>query len=184
MSHISASIQEVMESHELPLSNKVHPIKSVRNITGHNILHYKIHGDKQVPFFSTPSSTQRMQEGDIFAIETFGTTGSAWLKSGEGVYGYGRVEGANLGKVRSEKARKLAKTIDERFGSLVFSKRYLEHAGVKGWHLGMRELVEKGVMDVYEPLVDVKGSWVAQFEHVSHFRSFVSFLFLGGEGVG
>lgn len=78
--HISEMIQEVMESYEVELNGKTVPVKSVRNITGHNILRYKIHGDKQVPFIKTKTN-QRMEEGDVFAIETFGTTGRADRKS-------------------------------------------------------------------------------------------------------
>jgi methionyl aminopeptidase len=31
----------------------------------------------------------------------------------------------------------------------------------------MKELVSSGIIETYSPLVDVKGSYVAQFEHVS-----------------
>jgi methionyl aminopeptidase len=135
-----------MESYELTLNNRTIPVKAVRNITGHNILRYKIHGDKQVPFVAS-SSTQRMEEGDIFAIETFGTTGKG---------------------LHHASAKALLKTIDENFGTLVFARRYLERLpGVKSYQLGMKTLVNEGIMESYAPLVDVKGSYIAQFEHVS-----------------
>jgi methionyl aminopeptidase len=159
-----------MESYEVTLNNKTHPIKAVRNITGHNILRYKIHGDKQVPFVAS-STTQRMEEGDIFAIETFGTTGKAVLRDDVGIYGYGRNEHVSAAGVHHASAKALLKTIDENFGTLVFAKRYLERLpGVKGYQLGMKTLVQAGVMEAYAPLVDVKGSYIAQFEHVSFVR--------------
>lgn len=171
MDHISRSIQEVMESHEISLNGKVTPIKAVRNITGHNILRYRIHGDKQVPFCATTTS-QRMEEGDVFAIETFGSTGKAYLQSGVGVYGYGRSSNEQAsstagGLLRHASAKSLLKIIDKSFGTLVFSRRYLEHMGVRNYHLGMRSLVQSGLVECYEPLVDVPGSYIAQFEHVS-----------------
>jgi len=61
----------------------------------------------------------------------------------------------------------LLKTIDEHFGTLVFSRRYLERIGVKNYHLGMHSLVKNGIVEAYAPLVDVPGSQIAQFEHVS-----------------
>jgi methionyl aminopeptidase len=61
----------------------------------------------------------------------------------------------------------LLKTIDDNFGTLVFSRRYLEHLGVKNYHLGMKSLIDQGIVEYYEPLVDIPGSKVAQFEHVS-----------------
>lgn len=171
ISHISATIQEVMESHEIPLNGKTIPIKAVRNITGHNILRYKIHGDKQVPFIATKTS-QRMEEGDIFAIETFGTTGRAVLRDAEGVYGYGLSSRSkatsNAVGLHSSSAKSLLHTIEDNFGTLVFARRQLERLpGVKNWRLGMKTLVDRGVMESYSPLVDVEGSFVAQFEHVS-----------------
>lgn len=157
-----------MESYEVELNGNVIPVKAVRNITGHNILRYKIHGDKQVPFVKTQTS-QRMEEGDIFAIETFGTTGKAHMMDGEGVYGYGQNEHvrANAADLHLASARSLLKTIKENFGSLVFSRSHLERLGVMKYHLGMKSLIDKGIMDVHIPLVDVPGSYVAQFEHVS-----------------
>ena len=165
MDHISEAIQEVIESYEVELNGKIIPVKAVRNITGHNILRYKIHGDKQVPFVRT-LTTQRMEEGDVFAIETFGSTGKAYLRDDVGVYGYGRNEHASAAGLHHASAKSLLKTIDENFRTLVFSRRYLEHIGVKNYHLGMRSLVSNGIVESYGPLVDVPGSYVAQFEHV------------------
>lgn len=79
MSDIGAAIQEVMESYEVEIKGKTLPIKAIRNITGHDIKQYKIHGDKQVPFVKNSSRT-RMEEGEIFAIETFGSTGRGYLR--------------------------------------------------------------------------------------------------------
>jgi methionyl aminopeptidase len=167
ISELSASMQEVMESYEVVVDNATVPVKAVRNITGHNILRYRIHGAKQVPFVRT-KTPQRMDEGDVFAIETFGSTGRGVLRDADGVYGYGRAEGVSVTRVRSPSAKALLRTIEENFGTLVFAKRYVERLpGVKNMDLGMRDLVREGVVDVYKPLVDVKGSYIAQFEHVS-----------------
>lgn len=156
-----------MESHELTLANKTIPIKAVRNITGHNILHYRIHGTKQVPFIAS-NTTQRMEEGDIFAIETFGTTGRGVLRDGDGIYGYGLKDNVNKAGIHHKAAKTLLKVIEENFGTIVFAKRYLERVeGGKNYHLGMRTLVQAGVMEAYAPLVDVAGTYIAQFEHVS-----------------
>lgn len=78
MSEIGAAIQEVMESYEVEIAGEVHRVKSIRNITGHDIKHYRIHGDKQVPFIKN-FSRQKMEEGEVFAIETFGSTGKGYL---------------------------------------------------------------------------------------------------------
>ncbi|CAN9477339.1 unnamed protein product [Alternaria alternata] len=163
--HISEMIQEVMESYEVEIKGKTIPVKAVRNITGHNILRYHIHGDKQVPFVKT-KTTQRMEEGDIFAIETFGSTGKAYLHDDVGVYGYGRNEHVSATGLHHTFAKSLLKTIDQNFGTLVFARRQLERLpGVEKYHLGMRTLVNSGIVEAYAPLVDVPGSFIAQFEH-------------------
>jgi len=108
-----------------------------------------------------------MEEGDVFAIETFGSTGKAHVRDDVGVYGYGRNEHTSAIGLHHASARSLLKTIDGKFGTLVFSRRFLEHIGVKNYHLGMRSLVSSGIVESYEPLVDVPGSYVAQFEQVS-----------------
>ncbi|PVI06721.1 methionine aminopeptidase 2-like protein [Periconia macrospinosa] len=161
---ISEAIQEVMESYEVELNGKTIPVKAVKNISGHNILRFKIHGDKQVPFIKTKTN-QRMEEGDVFAIETFGTTGKGYMRDDIGVYGYGRNENANASGLHFASAKSLLKTIDANFGTIPFSRSYLERLGVKGYHLGMKSLVSHGIVQEYAPLVDVPGSYVAQFEH-------------------
>ncbi len=49
-------------------------VKSIRNLTGHTIGVYQIHGGKSVPIVKTGDMT-KMEEGEYFAIETFGSTG-------------------------------------------------------------------------------------------------------------
>lgn len=155
-----------MESYEVEINGKTIPVKAVRNITGHDILRYKIHGGKQIPFVKTASS-QRMEEGEIFAIETFGSTGKGYLHDDVGIYGYGRDYNATAKGLHNASAKALLKTIDENFGTLVFAKRYLERLGVKNYLLPMKTLINQGIMESYGPLVDISGSYVAQFEHVS-----------------
>ena len=71
---VSAAIQEAMESYEVEIQGKIFPVKPVRNITAHNIKQYRIHGGKSIPFVKNSDQT-KMEEGEVFAIETFGTTG-------------------------------------------------------------------------------------------------------------
>ncbi|PVH73754.1 methionine aminopeptidase 2 [Cadophora sp. DSE1049] len=165
MKDIGAAIQEVMESYEVELDGKLYPVKAVRSLTGHNILRYHIHGDKQVPFVKN-NSNQKMEEGDIFAIETFGSTGRGYTRDdGTAVYGYGRSENISGANLRLASAKSLLKTIDANFGTIVFNRRYLERLGVKSYHLGMRHLIDQGIIEQYGQLADVKGSYTAQFEH-------------------
>jgi methionine aminopeptidase len=47
----------------------------VRNLNGHSIGPYQIHGGKTVPIVKGGEAT-RVEEGEFYAIETFGTTGT------------------------------------------------------------------------------------------------------------
>ena len=75
---LGAEIQEVMESHEIELDGKVHTIKSIQNLNGHTIAPYNIHAGKHVPIIKTRDST-KMEEGEVYAIETFGSTGKGYV---------------------------------------------------------------------------------------------------------
>lgn len=70
-----------MESYEVEIGGKVYPVKPVRNLCGHDIKHYRIHGSKAIPFIKNSDNT-KMEQGDIFAIETFGTTGRGYTRDG------------------------------------------------------------------------------------------------------
>lgn len=49
-------------------------MKSIRNLNGHSIGPYQIHAGKSVPIVKGGEQT-KMEEGELYAIETFGSTG-------------------------------------------------------------------------------------------------------------
>lgn len=49
-------------------------MKPIENLSGHSIGVYQIHGGKSVLLVKNDDQT-KMEEGDYFAIETFGSTG-------------------------------------------------------------------------------------------------------------
>lgn len=165
ISDVSAAIQEAMESYEVDIKGKTIPVKAVRDLSGHNIDQYRIHAGKSVPFIKNSDNT-KMEEGEIFAIETFGTTGRGYLRDGPGVYGYGKSPYAPK-KISTHltSAKSLYKTINENFGTIVFCRRYLERLGVDRYLAGMNYLASNDIVEVYRPLMDVEGSYSAQFEH-------------------
>ncbi|EIM84554.1 uncharacterized protein STEHIDRAFT_132827 [Stereum hirsutum FP-91666 SS1] len=63
-----------MESYEVEVGGKVYPVKSIENLSGHSINLYQIHGGKSVQIVANNDQT-KMEEGEYFAIETFGLTG-------------------------------------------------------------------------------------------------------------
>lgn len=83
MTDIGEAIQEAMESYEIELDGKTYPIKSIRNLNGHDIIPYHIHGTKSVPIVKNGDQT-KMEEGETFAIETFGSTGKGYVREDVG----------------------------------------------------------------------------------------------------
>ena len=68
-----------MESYEVEIKGKVYPVKVVRNLNGHSIDPYKIHAGKTVPCVKT-NTNEKMEEGEQYAIETFGSTGKGFVR--------------------------------------------------------------------------------------------------------
>ncbi|KAK5467667.1 hypothetical protein LTS15_000640 [Exophiala xenobiotica] len=178
---VSAAIQEAMESYEVEIRGKTFPVKPVRSLSAHNIKHYRIHGGKSIPFVKNQDQT-KMEEGEVFAIGTFGTTGRGHLRDDVGIYGYGLKHDAPLAvSLPLASARRLHKTIRENFGTLVFCRRYLDRLGLERYLAGMNCLVSNGIVDHYEPLMDIEGSYSAQFEHTLLLRETHKEVFSRGD---
>lgn len=76
---IGAKIEEVMQSYEVEIKGKTYPVKTVRNLNGHSIDPYHIHAGKTVPCVKM-NSPVKMEEGEVYAIETFGSTGKGVVR--------------------------------------------------------------------------------------------------------
>ena len=169
MSDIGAAIQEVMESYEVDLNpGKEQParVKCIRNLNGHNIDQYRIHGGKSVPIVKGGDQT-KMEEGETFAIETFGSTGKGYVHDDMETSHYAKRADAPHVPLRVASAKSLLRSIEKNFGTLPFCRRYLDRLGHEKYLLGLNNLVSSGIVEDYPPLCDVKGSYTAQFEHVS-----------------
>lgn len=170
LGEIGAEIQENMESYEIELNGKVYPINSVKQLTGHQIEQYRIHAPKRVPNFNLKTYTERMKENEYYAIETFATTG----KSGDGsiINGnecshymmYFDVNKDNL-KGLSIKDKKFLSQIQTNFGTLAFCNRWLNNLKINRYDHFLKSLIKNNIVEKYPPLYDIKGSYVAQFEH-------------------
>mmetsp|Transcript_4978 Transcript_4978/g.15628 ORF Transcript_4978/g.15628 Transcript_4978/m.15628 type:complete len:264 (+) Transcript_4978:963-1754(+) len=161
---IGAAIQEVMESYEVELDGKVYPVKSIRNLNGHSIGQFQIHHGKSVPIVKTSEQT-KMEEGELFAIETFGSTGKGVVHEDLECSHYMKNFDAGHVPLRMAKAKEMLGVIDKNFGTLAFCRRYLDRLGCKQYLLGLKNLCDVGLVNPCPPLVDVKGSYTAQFEH-------------------
>ena len=161
---VGAACQEVMESYEVEIHGKTYPVKSVRNLNGHSIGPYQIHAGKSVPIVKGGEAT-RMEEGELFAIETFGSTGKGYVREDLECSHY--MKNFDVGHIplRLPKAKQLLNFINKNFDTLAFCRRWIDRAGEEKYLLALRNLCDVGIVQPYPPLVDIKGSYVAQYEH-------------------
>jgi len=173
---IGRDIQEVMESSEIELNGTTYPIKSIRNLNGHSIAPYKIHAGKSVPIVNNHDAT-KMEELEHFAIETFGSTGRGEVSEDLDCSHYMVNGDARFVALRIPKAKQLFTDIKKTFSTLAFCRRWLERpdggstfingpTGAKQErYLGaLKNLCDSGLVNPFPPLVDIKGSYTAQYE--------------------
>ena len=166
LGEIGAQIQEVMESYEVELDGRTYPVKSVRNLHGHTIGLHQIHGGKSVPIVRNGDNT-RMEEGEFYAIETFGSTGKGMVHDDLECSHY-MIDYDRFGQpvaLRDPKAKALLSHIEKKYGTLPWCRRHLHRDGQTKHLMPLRNLVQAGVVVPYPPLCDTRGSYVAQFEH-------------------
>jgi methionyl aminopeptidase len=173
---VGEAIQETMESYEVTINGTTYPVKSIRNLNGHSIGPYEIHAGKSVPIVKGGDAT-KMEEGEFYAIETFGSTGRAFVQEDLECSHYMKAFEAPHVPLRMASAKRLLSHIDRTFKTLAFCRRWLERPdggsafihGQKGKqekYLGaLKNLCDVGIVVPYPPLVDIKGSYVAQYEH-------------------
>jgi len=123
-----------------------------------------IHGGKSVPLINNHDQT-KMEEGEFFAIEPFGSTGRGLVLE-DGECSHYMKNPKFKGKPRGADAvKKLYDVIDKNFSSLAFCRKWLDDMGHRNHILALNQLVQQGAIQAHPPLVDIKGAYTAQFEH-------------------
>lgn len=164
LGEIGEAIQEVMESYEVELDGKIYPVKCIQNLNGHSIAPYIIHGGKSVPIVKRHDPT-RMEEGEVFAIETFGSTGKGYVNEDLDCSHYHKIPDAPHVPIRANNTRQLLNYITKTFDTLPFCRRWLDDGGQKRHLISLKQLVDYGIVMDHPPLCDIKGSYTSQFEH-------------------
>ncbi len=135
--------------------------RTVKNLCGHTITQYKVHGGISIPSYNNKDKT-KLQENWQIAIEPFVTNGDGFIKE-KGKPAVFMVEKER--GVRSPHAKKILLEAKPQNG-LPFTTRWLSRKlGKGGTALGLRELQQSGIIRAYPPLAEVSSGMVAQFEH-------------------
>ena len=124
---VGEAIQEVMESYEVELDGTTYPVKAIRNLNGHSIGPYQIHAGKSVPIIKGGcEESLTMEEGEVYAIETFGSTGRGHvIEDMECSHFMKKFDSPHV-PLRMQSSKRLLSHINKTFGTLAFCRRWLE----------------------------------------------------------
>src|SRR2546427_7038836 len=141
-------------------------LRPISNLTGHKIERYTIHAGKSVPSVSAMGMNgTKIEEGEVFAIETFVTLAKAQRAVTNGssayIYRFVKPKGAT-----SEDSKKVLAFIQANFSTLPFASRWLEkgfprEVGKKA----LQDLIRNKCISAYPVLIEASNNPVAQSEH-------------------
>lgn len=158
---ISESIFEVISSYELENGMSIKP---VQNLGGHNILPYQVHGGKLI--LSVPNEIQKntkMNLGEIYAIETFATTGTGNpINLDLSKCSHFMVNNVNSKNFKNIKNPIVEWSMRTNYG-LPFTQRWIERSKR---NIEWKKFINNDNQIVaYPPLSDIDGSMTSQLEH-------------------
>jgi methionyl aminopeptidase len=131
--------------------------RPIANLTGHGLDQYVLHRSPTIPNIGVNGGVI-LEEGMVFAIEPFATTGSGHVGEKSRMEIYSQIAQK---PVRIPAARTILEKIRDRKG-LPFSRRWL---GERRLDLALPGLVRSGALHAYPVLSDIAGSLVSQHEH-------------------
>ena len=131
--------------------------RPISNLTGHGLDRYILHRSPTIPNVGINGGVT-LEEGMVFAIEPFASTGSGHVgeKTRKEIYSQ-----ISQKPVRTPAARTIMNTIKDRHG-LPFARRWLSG---KKLDIALPGLVRSQVLHAYPVLSDIPGSLVSQHEH-------------------
>jgi methionyl aminopeptidase len=139
---------------------KFNPIKE---LGGHQIERWKVHGSKQVPELGSQGG-DIMEEGEVFSIEIFASNGEGSIHSTPSSHIYELNPYAGRVPLRRKSSKQVLGFINKNYKSLPFAERWLAKEFRMGVAFGLQELVQQGKLQAHFVLAEKKGVFVAQSE--------------------
>ena len=182
LGEIGKVTQEIIESYEIELDGKTVALKSIGDLSGHQIGRYQIHCGKPVPnvlwepLMNNPM--YKMREGEVYAIETFPSTGSGVINedSNPNNCSHYMANYNNHLKYNDDIVNQSKYTVDmnSRFKTLAFCKRWMDNEKMydSSTQKKFENVVNEKMYEPYPPLYDSQtGAYVAQTEHTVFINS-------------
>ncbi len=166
--------------------------RPIRNLCGHQLKPWELHAGVSVPSYACGPDNAgfkgTVEEGSVYAIEPFNTTGQSGL-----IKNVGAMNSSNIyritGKVswRKALARKqlkplgaqLARNLEERYSTLPFAERWAfpmlekpfpeadEASRQSKWNALVKKLISIRFLETYHALACQDGGMIGQFEHTA-----------------
>lgn len=131
--------------------------RPISNLTGHGLDRYVQHTSPTIHNVSVAGGTI-LEEGMVFAIEPFATTGSGHVGEKTRVEIFSQISAR---PTRIPSARIILEKIRDR-KNLPFARRWL---GERKLDIALPTLIRSGILHGYPVLSDIPGSLVSQHEH-------------------
>ena len=162
----------------------------IRNLCGHQLKPWELHAGVSVPSYACGPDNQGfkgvVEEGGIYAIEPFNTTGPSGM-----IKNLGNPNSSNIyritGMTTSRKARakgqlkplgaQMARNLEERYSTLPFAERWAypmlekpfpdadEASRQSKWRALVKKLISIRFLETYHVLACKDGGNICQFEH-------------------
>ena len=162
----------------------------IRNLCGHQLKPWELHAGVSIPSYACGPDNMGfkgvVEEGSVYAVEPFNTTGSSGL-----IENIGSPTSSNIyrvtGLTTSRKARakgqlkplgaQLARNLEERYSTLPFAERWAfpmlekpfpeadEASRQSKWNALVKKLISIRFLETYHALRCMDGGNICQFEH-------------------
>jgi len=139
---------------------KYNPIKE---LGGHQIERWTVHGKKQLPELGSQGG-DIMEEGEVFSIEIFASTGVGSVHNTNNTYIYELNPYIGRVPLRRKTSKQLLGFIKKKYTTLPFAERWLANEFRFGVAFGLQELVQQGKLQGHFVLAEKKRVKVAQIE--------------------
>ena len=135
----------------------------IKELGGHQIERWIVHGKKKLPELGSQGG-DIMEEGDVFAVEIFASTGEGSIHSTKYSYIYELNPYVGRVPLRRKTSKQILAHVNKNYKTLPFAERWLARDFRMGVAFGLQELIQQGKLRVHHVLAEQKGAYVAQSE--------------------
>ncbi|MHA1488914.1 MAG: type II methionyl aminopeptidase [Promethearchaeota archaeon] len=139
---------------------KYNPIKE---LGGHQIERWTVHGKKALPELGNQGG-DIMEEGEVFAIEIFASTGEGSVHMMNNSYIYELNPYSGRVPLRRKSSKQILAYVKKHYKTLPFAERWLVKEFKMGVAFGLQELINQNKFLRHNVLAEKKGVFIAQTE--------------------